>query len=61
MAVSALFAGVITPATTFFGAPTWTLPGTERRYRDWLKTGHGMLNVTKRLKSPPTLLLSGSV
>ncbi|PYB42053.1 penicillin-binding transpeptidase domain-containing protein, partial [Serratia marcescens] len=39
MAVSALFAGVITPTTTFFGAPTWTLPGTERRYRDWLKTG----------------------
>lgn len=50
MAVSALFAGVITPATTFFGAPTWTLPGTERRYRDWLKTGHGMLNVTKAIE-----------
>jgi penicillin-binding protein 2 len=50
MAVSALFAGVITPSTTFFGAPTWTLPGTERRYRDWLKTGHGMLNVTKAIE-----------
>ncbi|HEJ8006133.1 TPA: penicillin-binding protein 2 [Serratia marcescens] len=50
MAVSALFAGVITPTTTFFGAPTWTLPGTERRYRDWLKTGHGMLNVTKAIE-----------
>ncbi|WP_392738088.1 penicillin-binding protein 2 [Serratia ureilytica] len=50
MAVSALFAGVITPTTNFFGAPTWTLPGTERRYRDWLKTGHGMLNVTKAIE-----------
>jgi penicillin-binding protein 2 len=36
MALSAL-SGVITPNTTFFGAPTWTLPGTQRRYRDWLK------------------------
>ncbi|CAI0912824.1 penicillin-binding protein 2 [Serratia entomophila] len=50
MATSALFAGVITPNTTFFGAPTWTLPGTQRRYRDWLKTGHGLLNVTKAIE-----------
>lgn len=50
MAVSALSAGVITPGTRFFGAPTWTLPGTQRRYRDWLKTGHGMLNVTKAIE-----------
>lgn len=50
MATSALFAGVITPNTTFFGAPTWTLPGTQRRYRDWLKTGHGMLNVIKAIE-----------
>lgn len=50
MATSALFAGVITPQTTFFGAPTWTLPGTDRHYRDWLKTGHGMLNVTKAIE-----------
>lgn len=50
MALSALSAGVITPNTTFFRAPTWTLPGTQRRYRDWLKTGHGMLNVTKAIE-----------
>ncbi|MFI8416294.1 penicillin-binding protein 2 [Serratia sp. NPDC078593] len=50
MALSALFAGVITPDTTFFGAPSWTLPGTHRRYRDWLKSGHGMLNVTKAIE-----------
>ena len=37
MAMSALLTGVITPQTTFFGAPTWTLPGTDRKYRDWKK------------------------
>ncbi|MDI8083848.1 penicillin-binding transpeptidase domain-containing protein, partial [Salmonella enterica subsp. enterica serovar Kentucky] len=30
MAMSALLCGIITPQTTFFGAPTWTLPGTQR-------------------------------
>ncbi|WP_312060615.1 penicillin-binding transpeptidase domain-containing protein, partial [Pantoea septica] len=32
------------------GAPTWTLPGTDRRYRDWKKSGHGMLDVTKAIE-----------
>ena len=50
MAMSALLTGVITPQTRFFGAPTWTLPGTERRYRDWKKSGHGMLDVTKAIE-----------
>lgn len=50
MAMSALLSGVITPQTSFFGAPTWTLPGTDRRYRDWKKTGHGMLDVTRAIE-----------
>ena len=50
MAMSALLTGVITPQTSFFGAPTWTLPGTDRRYRDWKKSGHGMLDVTKAIE-----------
>ncbi len=50
MAMSALLNGVITPQSTFFGAPTWTLPGTDRHYRDWKKSGHGMLNVTKAIE-----------
>ncbi|PLR36689.1 penicillin-binding protein 2 [Chimaeribacter arupi] len=50
MSISALFAGVITPGTTFFGAPSWVLPGSKRHYRDWLKSGHGMLNVTKAIE-----------
>ncbi|QKJ88674.1 Peptidoglycan D,D-transpeptidase MrdA [Paramixta manurensis] len=50
MAMSALLTGVITPQTTFFGASTWTLPGTDRRYRDWKKTGHGLLDVTRAIE-----------
>lgn len=50
MAMSALLCGIITPQTTFFGAPTLdasrhgaSLPGLE-------KTGHGMLDVTKAIE-----------
>ena len=50
MAMSALLTHVITPQTTFFGGPTWTLPGTDRRYRDWKKSGHGTLDVTKAIE-----------
>ncbi|MET3077133.1 penicillin-binding protein 2 [Pantoea leporis] len=50
MAMSALLTKVITPSFTLFGAPTWTLPGTDRKYRDWKKTGHGMLDVTKAIE-----------
>jgi len=50
MAISALMTHTITPATTFFGAPTWTLPGTHRTWRDWKKSGHGMLDVTKAIE-----------
>lgn len=50
MAMSALLSGTITPQTQFFGAPTWTLPGTQRHYRDWKKSGHGMLDVTKAIE-----------
>jgi penicillin-binding protein 2 len=50
MAMSALLTKVITPTTSFFGAPTWTLPGTDRKYRDWKKSGHGMLDVTRAIE-----------
>ncbi|WP_158784607.1 penicillin-binding protein 2 [Pantoea sp. BAV 3049] len=50
MAMSALLTHVITPSTSFFGASTWTLPGTQRKYRDWKKSGHGMLDVTRAIE-----------
>ena len=50
VAVSALSAGVITKNTTLFDPGWWQLPGTEKRFRDWKKWGHGRLNVTKSLE-----------
>ncbi|MBK0089554.1 penicillin-binding protein 2 [Erwinia sp. S59] len=50
MAMSALLTKVITPSFTIFGASTWTLPGTDRKYRDWKKSGHGTLDVTKAIE-----------
>lgn len=50
IAVSALSAGVITRATTLFDPGWWQLPGSEKRYRDWKKWGHGRLNVTKSIE-----------
>ncbi|MFC0229588.1 peptidoglycan DD-transpeptidase MrdA [Serratia aquatilis] len=50
IAVSALSAGVITKNTVVFDPGWWQLPGSEKRYRDWKKWGHGRLNVTKALE-----------
>ncbi|GAA0486948.1 MULTISPECIES: peptidoglycan DD-transpeptidase MrdA [Tatumella] len=50
VAVSALSAGVINRNTSLVDPGWWQLPGTEKRYRDWKKWGHGRLNVTKSLE-----------
>ncbi len=50
VAVSALSAGVINRNTSLFDPGWWQLPGSEKRYRDWKKWGHGRLNVTKSLE-----------
>ncbi|MDU2497696.1 MAG: penicillin-binding protein 2 [Klebsiella grimontii] len=50
VAVSALSAGVITRNTSLFDPGWWQLPGSDKRYRDWKKWGHGHLNVTKALE-----------
>lgn len=50
IAVSALSAGVITKNTSLFDPGWWQLPGSEKRFRDWKKWGHGRLNVTKALE-----------
>lgn len=50
VAVSALSAGVISTSTTLFDPGWWQLPGTQKRYRDWKRSGHGTLNVTKALE-----------
>lgn len=50
IAVSALTAGVITLNTSLFDPGWWQLPGSEKRFRDWKRWGHGRLNVTKSLE-----------
>ncbi len=50
VAVSALSEGVINRNTSLFDPGWWQLPGSEKRYRDWKKWGHGRLNVTKSLE-----------
>lgn len=50
IAVSALSAGMVTKNTIIFDPGWWQLPGSEKRYRDWKKWGHGRLNVTKAIE-----------
>ncbi len=42
--VAALSTGVINKNTTIFDPGWWQLPGSEKRYRDWKRWGHGSLN-----------------
>ena len=51
MAVSALTEGVITPSTTRNDPGWWRIPNSNTRpFRDWLRWGHGKVNVTKALE-----------
>lgn len=50
IAVSALSAGVINKNTSLFDPGWWQLPGSEKRFRDWKKWGHGRLNITKAIE-----------
>ena len=49
VAVAALQDGIITTNKTMFAPGYWVLPGTDRRYRDWLRSGHGQLNLNKAI------------
>lgn len=49
ISVAALSEKVITPNTTIFDPGWWQLPGSEKRYRDWKRWGHGKLNVLKSI------------
>ncbi|WVD65335.1 penicillin-binding protein 2 [Orbus sturtevantii] len=50
IAISALSEGIITPKTIVQDPGYWQLPGTEKRFRDWLRWGHGKVDVTKALE-----------
>ena len=51
IAVSALQEGVITPATTRNDPGFWRIPNSKTRpFRDWLRWGHGTVNITKAIE-----------
>jgi penicillin-binding protein 2 len=47
--VAALSSNIITKNSTIHDPGWWQLPGSEKRYRDWKRYGHGILNVHKAL------------
>lgn len=50
ISVSALILGIINKNFLLFDPGWWQLPGSEKRFRDWKKWGHGELNITKALE-----------
>lgn len=50
LAVSALSEGVITPKTIVYDPGYWQLPGTTKRFRDWMRWGHGKVDTTKSIE-----------
>ncbi|MBK5142837.1 peptidoglycan DD-transpeptidase MrdA [Budviciaceae bacterium BWR-B9] len=50
VAVAALSEGVITKKTSIYDPGWWQLPNTDKRYRDWKRSGHGHLDVTRALE-----------
>lgn len=50
IAFSAMYKNIIKPTTTLYSGPSWTLPGTKRSYRDWVKTGHGTINFKQAIE-----------
>ncbi|WP_416380287.1 MULTISPECIES: penicillin-binding protein 2 [unclassified Gilliamella] len=50
IAIAALSEGVVTSKSVVNDPGWWQLPGTERRYRDWLKWGHGRVDVLRAIE-----------
>lgn len=41
---------VVTPSTRFFGGPYFKLPGSEHKFRDWRKWGHGWMDIFRAVE-----------
>lgn len=50
ISVSALILGIINQNFSLFDPGWWQLPGSEKRFRDWKRWGHGEINITKALE-----------
>ena len=50
MAVMGLNEGAITPNYRYFGGPSFSIPGTTKKFRDWRRWGHGWLDVYRAIE-----------
>lgn len=50
ISIAALSESVVSPKSVVNDPGWWQLPGTERRYRDWLKWGHGHVDVLRAIE-----------
>jgi penicillin-binding protein 2 len=50
LSVMGLNEGAITPTYRYFGGPTFQIPGTARKFRDWRRGGHGWLDVYRAIE-----------
>ncbi|MBB3229504.1 penicillin-binding protein 2 [Halomonas stenophila] len=49
MAITGLKEGVVTPDTTIYDPGYYQLPNDDRRYRNWLRWGHGRVDLERAL------------
>ncbi|KTC66043.1 penicillin-binding protein 2 [Legionella adelaidensis] len=49
VAIAGLEKGFITPATKIYDPGWYRLPGVSHKYRDWKRTGHGIINLTRAI------------
>jgi len=50
MSIMGLNEGAITPGYRYFGGPSFSIPGTTKKFRDWRKWGHGWLDVYRAIE-----------
>ncbi|MGL5302925.1 MAG: penicillin-binding protein 2 [Aeromonas sp.] len=50
MSVMGLNEGAITPGYRYFGGPSFSIPGTTQKFRDWRRSGHGWLDVYRAIE-----------
>lgn len=50
MSVMGLNEGAITPSYRYFGGPSFSIPGTTKKFRDWKRWGHGWLDVYRAIE-----------
>ncbi|WP_042012805.1 penicillin-binding protein 2 [Aeromonas fluvialis] len=50
MSIMGLNEGAITPGYRYFGGPSFSIPGTTKKFRDWRRWGHGWLDVYRAIE-----------